>query len=355
MPKSRSTRSIGLVGAFSLAALACSGAPAATGAGPSASASSPATGASASDMASPSPVAPSTTFVFGRNDPVVTRSLTGIDESYMNPGAVIEHEGTLHMFANVFTSWPGHMVVPHLTSADGLAWTLAASEPALTSDDIPFADPGMDVSTGFIREDGAWVLIFETVDIVDPWVLGMATAPGPDGPWTVRPEPILEPGPEGSFDAGGLSWPSVISTTAGFAMYYTAVDRPRGPTVIALATSPDGVAWTKHPTPVLEAAMRWEARKVDRPRVAVTPGGIAMVYAGGRLTDRGLAWSDDGIAWRRDGERPVITKDDFPVPGQAWDAALHVRGDELLYYLEIGVAAGANASTDVYLATAEVP
>ncbi|HSL75766.1 MAG TPA: hypothetical protein VK867_02400, partial [Candidatus Limnocylindrales bacterium] len=151
----------------------------------------------------------------------MTRSLTGIDEDYMNPGAVIDHEGTLHMYANVFTAWPGRMVVPHLTSTDGRAWTLADPAVALTSDAVPFADPGIDVSTGFVRDDGTWVLVFETIGIVKPWVLGIATAPGPDGPWKIDPEPILQPGKEGAVDAGGLAWPSVVRLGDGWAMLYT--------------------------------------------------------------------------------------------------------------------------------------
>jgi hypothetical protein len=58
---------------------------------------------------------------------------------------------------------------------------------------------------------------------------------------------------------------------------------------------------------------------------------------------------------RRDGEEPVIYQDDLPIDGQAWDAALLYRDGTLLYYLEIGSASGAAASTEVYLATANLP
>jgi predicted GH43/DUF377 family glycosyl hydrolase len=300
-------------------------------------------------------VAPSIMFAFDGPEAVVTRALTGIDEDYINPGAVIEHDGILHMYANVFTSWPGHVTMPHLTSRDGRSWSLASPEPALTSEDVPLQASGADVSSGFIAPDGTWVLVFETVDISRPWVLGTVTGPGPDGPWTVHSDPILEAGAAGTLDAGGLSWPSVVATPDGLTMYYTALDRPYGTPVIARATSTDGRTWTKDESPVLVAELTWERRKVDRPRVAVTPQGFAMVYAGGRLTDRGLAWSEDGVTWRRDGEEPVIDQDDFPIDGQAWDAALLYRDGALHYYLEIGSASGAAASTEVYLATAELP
>jgi predicted GH43/DUF377 family glycosyl hydrolase len=298
-------------------------------------------------------VEPSLTFAFDA-EPVVTRELTGIDERYINPGAVIEHDGTFHMFANLFTSWPGPVSVVHLRSADGDTWDLAEPAPVLTRDDVPFAITGIDVSSGLVDADGEWVLIFETVENSKPWVVGRATAAGPDGPWTVDPEPILEPGAAGDWDAGGITWPSITATDDGYAIYYTGLDRPRGSGAIGLATSTDGATWTKHGQPVLSAEPTWERGKLDRPRVARTSRGFAMVYSGGQLTDRGLAWSDDGITWRRDGESPVIDQGDFPVDGRAWDAALLERDGQLLYYLEIGSASG-TSGTQVYLARASIP
>lgn len=301
---------------------------------------------------SASAVAPSVSFAF-EEAPVVTRELTGVDERYINPGAVIDDDGTLHMFANLFTNWPGRVSVVHLRSTDDVEWALAEPDPVLTRDDVPFARTGIDVSTGFIDASGQWVLIFETVENSVPWVLGRATAPGPDGPWTVDPAPILEAGSAGEWDAGGLSWPSVVATDGGFAMYYTGLDRPRGTGAIGLATSTDGAVWTKHEGPVLTGEATWELRRLDRPRVAITPRGLVMVYAGGQLTDRGIAWSDDGVTWRRDGEAPVIEQAGYPAIGQAWDAALLSRDGRLLYYLEIGITS--EAGTQVYLATASIP
>jgi len=288
-------------------------------------------------------------------EPSVSREMTGIERDFINPGAVIDHEGTLHMFANVFSDWPGDVQVPHLTSTDGVTWMLAADEPIMTSSDVPFASPGHDVSTGFVTSDGTWVLVLQSVSSTEPWEIGLATAPGPDGPWTVTPEPVLTAGEAGSSDAAGLAWPSVVATDDGFAMYYVArAGGPRGGT-IAMATSPDGLTWTKADEPVLVAEADWEGLILDRPRVARTPDGFVMVYAGGTLTDRGVAWSDDGVTWTRDGEAPAITADDFPITGQAWDAALISRDGELTYYLEIGVASASASRTEVYRATAHLP
>jgi len=287
------------------------------------------------------------------SDPTVTRAEAGLDERYINPGAVIERGGVIHMFANLFTAWPGRVRVQHLVSSDGVSWTLDSSESVFDSEEVPFTEGGADVSTGFVADDGTWVLIFETVSADDPWVLGRATAPAPEGPWTIDPVPILAGGGEGSWDGGGLAWPSVVPTAEGYAMYYTAFDRPGGTGVIGLAESPDGANWTKRGTPVLVAEQGWEQGSLDRPRVAITPGGMVMVYAGADLTDRGIAWSRDGVVWNRAGDQPAITQADFPVDGRAWDAALLYRSGELIYYLEIGTIGP--EGTEVYRAVAELP
>lgn len=315
---------------------------------------SPSAPASPAPPASAAPRVPSVAFVADPLTPVVTRSQTGVDELYINPGAVIDADGSFHMYANLFTAWPGRVQMPHLTSTDGIAWELVPGGPILTSVDVPFAKPGADVSSGYVDRDGTWVLVFQTVSGIEPWSIGRATAPGPAGPWAVDPEPMLVAGPVGAMDAGGLHWPTVVVTDAGYAMYYQARATVQGTGAIAMATSPDGRTWTKREMPVLEATLPWERGSLDRPRVVATPAGFAMVYSGGRVSDRGLAWSDDGVEWRRDGEAPVITVDDLPIDGSAWDAALILVADHLIYFLEAGVTS-APAGTQVYRFRATLP
>lgn len=297
---------------------------------------------------------PATAFTFASEEPAVSREQTRVDESFINPGAVIEHEGTFHMFANLFTRFPGPSHVPHLTSEDGITWELAEQRPVFSSDEIEFAQNGAHVSAGFVTDEGTWVLIFETLSSLNPWFLGRATAPTPEGPWTVDPEPILEPGPEGAIDAGGLSWPSIARVNGTYHLYYTAQAVQRGDGVIAMATSEDGNTWTKADEPVLVAEREWEDESVDRPRVAVTPSGLAMVYSGRDLTTRGVAYSSDGVTWERDGDLPVITMDDFPASGRSWDAALIYRDGMLHYILEIGPGTS-SGGTELYLASAALP
>jgi len=316
----------------------------------------PTTSPAPTGSGTPAPSGSSAAFTFEGSTPVVSTDLLHSTEAFVNPGAVIRDGGTFHMFANVFTGWPGHVDFYHLTSTDGVSWMPAQAQPVFTSDDVPYAGTGADVSTGFVTDDGTWVLIVESVSSSKPWVIGRATASGPAGPWTVEPEPVLTAGPSGAWDAGGLSWPSVVPTADGWAMYYTGHETVgvSGAQAIGMATSADGKAWTKRDQPVLTASAKWELGGLDRPRVAVTPKGYAMVYSGRQLTDRGLAWSTDGVAWARDGDEPVITQDDFPAPGKCWDAALLYGDGRLTYYLEIG-GGTPSTGTAVFRATATVP
>ncbi len=281
-------------------------------------------------------------------DSVVDTALLGTSDLYVNPGAVIEVDGVLHMFANSFSKWPGRVRVPHLTSTDGIEWTLDAKAEALDTDAadlFPMADPGIDVSTGYIDDDGTWVLLFQNVSNLRSWQVFRMTASSPRGPWTVGAAPVIETGVGAAFDATGAQWPSVVRIGDRWAAYYTGLSGPgRGNGRIGVAFSDDGVSWTKHPEPVLVPTEQWEQRSLDRPRVVSTPEGLVMLYTGLDLNRRGLATSTDGIAWTKV-PGPSIVQDDLPIQGSSWDAALLYRAGTLVYFLEIG-----NQTTEIYRA-----
>jgi len=291
-------------------------------------------------------------FDFG-DQAVVDTALVGTNDKYINPGAVIEVDGVLHMFANSFSNWPGQVRIPHLTSMDGVDWILDEGAELIDSDDsgmFPMADPGIDVSTGYVADDGTWVLFFETVQRGSPWEVWRMTAPTPQGPWTIDDVPSLPAGDAGAFDAGGVQWPSIVRVRDRWAMYFTGLGTSgRGSGVIGVAFSDDGVAWTRESAPALVATEDWEVGQLDRPRVVTTGGGLVMVYAGLDLTTRALATSIDGLAWTKVAG-PSIESSDFPIVGGSWDAALLHRDGELEYFLEIG-----GLTTKIYRSTLAWP
>ena len=285
------------------------------------------------------------------------------DGLYINPGGMLFHDGQFHMFRNGFKNWPGLVSVGYMTSPDGLTWTEVQEEPVFTSDQVPYVEgsDGADVSSVLVLDDGTWVMYFHRVSSSNPGVIGRATAPSPTGPWEVDPEPVLEPGPEGAWDSFTLEWPNVVAAEGGFVMFYSGRESRNGQRMIGRATSEDGITWTKYDNPsttdelfaesdpVLTPEEDWTTDGVDRMRTQLTPEGWVMVYQGGALIKRGLAFSQDGIHWARHPENPVLELSDFPFSGTMWDTNLLYQDGVYYYFTEIGSMAG----TDIYLAIHE--
>jgi predicted GH43/DUF377 family glycosyl hydrolase len=357
----RATRGTALA-ALAVLLSACGTATPPITAPPPASASNAATpGASRTAEESPAPGGPGGSsaspavakrFVFEPNA-VIDTKLATTNDLYINPGALVEADGTLHLFANSFSTWPGRMKIPHLTSSDGVTWKLDTKADILdtqTSGLFPMADPGIDVSTGYVTADGTWTLLFETVSTVDPWKVYRMTARSPEGPWTVDPKPVIDVGAAGAFDATGVQWPSVVRVGDRWAAYYAGVSGTgRGTGKIGVAFSDDGVTWTRQAAPVLVATEAWELHSLDRPRVVSTPGGLVMLYAALDLNRRALATSTDGLTWTKV-PGPNIEQKDFPLQGGSWDSAIRYADGELQYLLEIG-----NQTTSIYRATLAWP
>ncbi len=297
-------------------------------------------------------------FVFQGDDPslpLVTHNPSPqIENLYINPGAVLFHEGKFHMFFNSFTAWPGLVRVGYMTSTDGYHWEMAQDEPVFSTDQIPFGGGKADVSSVIVLDDGTWVMYFHTVSSGE---IGRATAASPLGPWTVDPNPVLNPGPKGAWDQFGLGWPSIVKDGSEYRMYYSG--RTRDGYAIGFAFSTDGLHWTKYndpntsdelyleSDPVFVADQDWESSKVDRPRVTRSPDGWVLIYQGGSsVENRGLALSNDGVVWKKYPANPIFNSDAFPIPNaKTWDTSLLYREGMYYYFMELGTL----SHTDLYL------
>ena len=150
---------------------------------------------------------------------------------------------------------------------------------------------------------------------------------------------------------------SVVKDGEGYRMYYTGSGKYQVGAFteehdnIGLATSPDGITWTKHEGPVFEIAegeKAWDSWSLTETSVQQTNDGWAMVYRGTSFNGTGqlgLALSDDGIAWRRASEAPIIATTDLHKTIYFVTYLRH--GDQDFIYLE----AGSTAGTDIFLAT----
>ncbi|MCI0397088.1 MAG: hypothetical protein L0332_14195 [Chloroflexi bacterium] len=121
-----------------------------------------------------------------------------------------------------------------------------------------------------------------------------ATAPAPEGPWTAAPEPVLEPGRPGAWDSQLVEHPNVLKTEGGYLMFYNGSSAAvRGSSFVGLATSADGIQWTKYDDPATTEARYagsdpvfgpgpagdWDSRTVWQPRVVQTTDGCSWPTA----------------------------------------------------------------------------
>ena len=308
--------------------------------------------------------------VFG-DAPIVSKGQpTTWDDRFTDPGAVLYHDGMFHMFRNGFRGFPAESQVGYVTSSDGYIWTKQGDDPIIETKDVPYAKIAMYASSALVMEDGTWVIYFYTWDsknFPSESVIGRATASSPTGPWVADPEPVLMPGAKGAWDAQQVLAPHVLQTATGYVMYYSGANAS-GAQSIGMATSTDGVLWTKYndsvtieapyaeSDPVLQPGETgaWDMGWVHQPRVLQTTDGWAMIYRGTKATDGnsmalGIATSTDGIHWVRSASNPVFKPTQIAQSRQFWfHSALFVND---IYYLF--VEGDISQTTQIYLATHE--
>jgi hypothetical protein len=275
---------------------------------------------------------------------------------YTDPGGLVYHDGQLHMFINTFSTWPGDTnEVFYYTSVDGFEWERQNDEPLEIFRDQEYVGLGVQVTAALVEDDGTWVLYFYTMeDMAQRFASrgGRATAPSPLGPWTADDTPILEPGPEDAWDSKQAQPTSVIKAEDGtYFMYYSGAP-VSGPNRIGLATSSDGVTFTKHndpatsdaayaeSDPVLRPETGWDSIRTYQPRVIRTPeDGWVMLYrsngsdAQNNVNQFGLAFSEDGITWVKDRRNPAVEPKMFRGGHSLWFVQLaYVDGVYYMFY-----------------------
>jgi len=324
----RSTRATAAA-ALTFLVAACGGAPSTTE-----PATLPAPSPAAAASGSIASIAPSSSPALPIGEPLAVRVvgdgpvIDGADdgpEGYPNgnPGAVVrDADGTYHLYTTWFGALPGDEVVTHSTSPDAAEWTVGA--------DAIYEDLGLDlhnpgaVPAEALLVDDAWALYGwgASSDARRADASWRATAPAPEGPWTASPGLVLEPGAVGAWDGGAAVLNSVVATEDGYLLWYEGYPEQPGPESIGLATSSDGLAFTKDTDPVIPAGAcgTSPAAKTFQPSVLATADGFLMVFGGQEEPDMPTrvfaATSPDGRAWTCAGDGPLAGLERFS--GSNW-------------------------------------
>ncbi len=297
-------------------------------------------------------------------DPVIEHGEEGDWDRNLDIAAVLYHDGQFHAFLNRFPGWPPTTFgLSYHTSPDGLHWTQMADGPVFSEQDLPNKNHVPIGGSMHVEEDGTWVHYFYT------WnkgsgrsvnYIGRATAPDPLGPWTADEAYVLEPGEAGAWDSEGVRRPFVMKNEAGYVMYYVGVN---GRAMIGMATSPDGINWTKYDDPETTDSVyaesdpvfrpsnergKWDERAVSDPLLLQTPDGWVLLYASsiGNGVQVGYALSDDGVHWRRS-KGALQTFEEIPNKTALWSTELVYHDG--IYYLFGEVKTG--QFSGIYVAT----
>lgn len=289
-------------------------------------------------------------------DPVILRETGG---RYLNGGAVIFHEGEFHMFSNFFNSWPGATRSYYHTSPDGQEWTRIQEEPIFTVSDVPLEGTGALMLDGFV-EDGLWILYYHTfTSNSSQGFIGRVTAPNPLGPWTFDEDPVLAPGSAGEWDDLQVMRVNILKIDDDtYVMYYAGVSAEGSQ--IGMATSDDGISWTKYDDPsttdapyaesdpIMQPTLDWEGNWLGRPEVVKTDDGYVMLYEGTGGSQTGIAISQDGINFARYAQNPILTSENMVENYSFFQGAFFHQDNTYYYLIEAG---NGRIGTDIYLYT----
>lgn len=239
-------------------------------------------------------------------------------KSAVLPGALVIVDGTYHAFLVGFGDAIGDQRPFHATSPDGVNWAVDEGDP-LEGIGLELADPGAIPTSVLIETDGSWTMYIwgrsdpAGVRAASVW---RATATAAAGPWVADPEPVLTPGVD-AWDSRDVDFPSVVRTADGYLMAYTGVT-DREIVHIGLATSTDGIAWTKLPEPIISPGHcgGFDDRSITIPRLIGTDAGYLIVYLAFASDSNdsavGVSTSADGVTWTCASPVPLLERADVP-------------------------------------------
>ena len=193
------------------------------------------------------------------------------------------------------------------TSSDGMTWTKYSGNPVLDLGAAGGWDGDSVTDASVIKENGQYKMWYTgqqygATPADDVYKIGYATSP--DGiHWTRHSgNPVLTPSALGAWDDFRVWRPSVISTGSGYVMYYRGAPAEQGGQAKAgMATSPDGIQWTKTSSLTMPAGSSgWDAysRQVD----ALNIGGV--MYSGGTYIMSYASESREKMASGSSGKSP---------------------------------------------------
>jgi len=304
------------------------------------------------------------------SNPVVQRGVPGTYDDISASGpTIIALPGQYRMYYSALhsdtTKPDGYRTIGTATSNDGLAWTKNNAPVIEEGNATDFDSNGVMDPTAILDSDGVYKI----------WYLGLSNAGFEFGLATSADGVVFEKKGSvfqqtgGDIDAHGIFKPSVVKVNQKYFMAYQATDLSNV-TRILLASSDDGVAWTRIAQPMLEVSQTniYENMEVTAPSLLVvtSPEGrtlLHLYYAGLGLDTNGLyigpnimlaglvVGSDYSLnsGWVRHVGNPILMYGSWPCVILTTDLASN--NNAFMYYTEVQtqVSNGINIATSVPL------
>ena len=254
---------------------------------------------------------------------------------------VIKDGDTLRMWYTSYSTFK----IGYAWSTDGINWTKYEGNPIL-SGVLPW-ESNKCAKCAVIKDGDTLKMWYGAGGAIGspPVKIGYATSLNGKS-WTKYSDPVLTTGPPGEWDYNYITPGSVIKEDTIYKMWYWGAQGhlPTAIAQIGLATSHDGINWTKYDDPsttsspfaVSDPVLKkggqtdWDGMRTWMQSVMSTEWGYEMWYAGvdNDFTNQwiGYATSTDGIVWTRWSTNPVIPTN------PAWAGGFGYCGNSVLKY-----------------------
>ena len=228
--------------------------------------------------------------------------------------------GVYHMwFISEPDGYGARFSISSAISLDGKDWYTYLKNPILQTGPASSFDYASMDGPKVVFDGNQYKLYYMGTDGSGVYSIGLAVSADGKTWEKYSGNPVLARGDSSSWNSLGPDFFDVLEKDSTYYMWYDgyAVSSKNGG--IGLASSKDGIAWSRYPSnPVFQPdTAGWDSDQVAVPSVVLVNGTFYMIYMGSSSVTGtysfGLAYSSDGIHWTRAASNPVM------VHGTGWE------------------------------------